>query len=263
MIGKIKSLRSETGIAIAECRKALEEAAGDLIKAKEILRKKSMYVAANKSIRTAKEGAIIIKADDKKILMLEVNCETDFNSRSDQFKDFLERIASFMLAKNLTSLEQLEGIHREEIESLKSNFILTTGENVVIRRLISLPLNNNVGFYNHNNKIGSIVSLEGGDKKLANELAMHIVAFNPMVIRTEDISQEILDEQKEIFMSSLSDKSLDLQEKIVAGKLKKFAEEQALYHQKFLKDETMTVEQLLKMRNANLMVFHRFQLGYN
>lgn len=260
MIEKIKLLREETGVAITECRKALEETEGDLEQAKEVLRKKSIYVASNKSQRVTKEGLLITTLEDQKVLLLEINCETDFTSRSDKFQNFAQKISAFIIKNDLESINQLEEEpYKTTIDALKNQLILETGENIIIKRFQLLTTDKNIGIYNHNNKIGCVVILEGGHQKLANEVAIHIVGFNPLAISEEELPQDVI--EKEMELVQLPTTEPHLKDTILQGKLAKFKKQNALLSQNFIHDNLHTVGHVLQQHNARIVSFYRWQLG--
>jgi elongation factor Ts len=267
----VQELRARTGAGMMDCKKALQEADGDLEKAAEAMRKSGQIQAEKKAGRVAAEGLILIKSNEqsRNAVILEINCETDFVSRDENFKQFADAVAQTALDNQLDSVEKLSATHfaasQETIETVRQNLIAKLGENIQIRRLalFSYQSKTHVGAYVHGGRIGAIVEVQGGDEQLARDLALHIIANNPLVISAEDVPDEILAKEREIFtaQAQLSGKPQAIIEKMVAGRMDKFLDEVTLLGQAFIKDPTLSVKDLLVRSHAKLLSFVRFAVG--
>lgn len=264
---QVKELRERTGAGIMECKKALEISQGNLEKAIEELRKLGKTKADKKSGRIAAEGGIVIETDGKRAVMLEINSETDFVARDKNFVDFVTFVAQKALQNYQMDVETLlkqpfDGHH--SIEEMRQELVAKVGENVQIRRIIyshqDIPT---IGTYLHGNRIGVIVEMDVDNPDLARDIAMHIAASRPMVIAPEDIAQEIIDKEKEIYLAQAagSGKPQDIIEKMVLGRLKKYLDEVSLLGQPFVKDPDITVGTLLNKARAKVTAFYRFEVG--
>lgn len=271
---QVKELRERTSVGMMECKQALIKANGDINVAIDILRKAGYAKAAKKSGRVAAEGIIAIRTsnDGKKGIMIEVNTETDFASRNEQFKEFVNKIVTLGLENEVTDFSSLLGLKSrfkgesqplltiaEECEAL----IARIGENIQIRRMVFLKSNGIVGSYCHAGRIGVLVDLSVQDLQLGKDIAMHIAASKPEVIDPHDLSAEIINKEKEIYQAeaSQSGKPKEIVEKMVAGRIRKFVDEVCLVRQPFVKDPTIIVGNLLKRLNAKVLSFVRFEVG--
>tara|TARA_Y100001970_G_scaffold274893_1_gene375372 strand:+ start:915 stop:1775 length:861 start_codon:yes stop_codon:yes gene_type:complete len=259
---QVKELREKTGLGLMDCKKALQEADGDLDLAIEELRKTSGLKASKKSSRSAADGLIGIKSLEGKSFMVEINCETDFVARDDSFNLFMQEVLDIISSNKGKSLEELMN---EGIEEKREKLVQKLGENIVVRRIAaSEDSADTSGVYLHsNNKIGTIVSLKGGTEEAAKDIAMHAAATDPMAISPSDIPQEFIDKEREIYkaQSEASGKSDDIVEKMIEGKVKKFLSEVSLTEQYFVKDPDITIKDLLKDKNASILGFTRFEVG--
>ncbi|CAB1274900.1 translation elongation factor Ts [Candidatus Nitrosacidococcus tergens] len=267
---QVKELRERTGAGMMECKKALIEAHGDIDAAIEWMRKQGLAKADKKSGRIAAEGIITIEvsSDNHKAVIIEVNSETDFVAKNDDFCQFAAKTARRVLASNPKTLDELLSMPLEEnnqsIDEVRQNLIAKIGENINIRRFSAVESKNgSVGYYAHGNRIGVIVAMEGGNSNLAKDIAMHIAASKPQAISKEDISTEILDKEREIILaqSEGSNKSPEIIEKMVEGRLQKFLNEVTLLGQSFIKDPDIKVGKLLKNAQANVLQFIRLEVG--
>jgi len=262
-VAQVKELRERTGAGMMECKKALLEANGDIDIAIEILRKVGRAKAAKKGGRIAAEGIIVIKTsnDNKTAIMIEVNTETDFASRDEKFKTFVNNVVTLGLENKVTDLSDLLAlpIIAQECETL----IAKIGENIRIRRMVVLKSSGIVGNYCHAGRIGALVELSTQDLQLGKDIAMHIVASKPEVIIPHDLSAEIIDKEKEVYWAeaSQSGKPKKIIEKMVAGRIKKFIDEVSLVNQPFVKDPAITVGDLLEKLGAKVLSFVRFEVG--
>lgn len=254
----VKELRQRTGLGMLECKKALAETGGDVDKAIEELRKKSGMKAAKKAGRTAAEGIVVAKvsADNSSATMVEVNSETDFAAKNEDFLSFANKVAEEAVSKGTT---EVAGMLDSEREAL----VQKIGENISPRRAVMLE-GDVVGAYVHsNNRIGAIVALKGGSVELAKDIAMHATAVNPRVLNPEDMAQEELDKEKEIIKAQpdMEGKPEEIVEKMMGGRIKKFLKENSLVEQPFVKNPEVTVGKLVKEAGAEIVAFLRLEVG--
>jgi len=258
---QVKELREKTGLGLMDCKKALEEANGDIDLAIEELRKTSGIKASKKSGRSAADGLIGITNKDKDLFMIEVNCETDFVARDDSYINFTNETLDTYSNNPSHSLEQLL---ESGVEDNREKLVQKLGENIVVRRLAKSEASSISGSYLHSNhKIGCIVSLEGGDEALANDIAMHAAATDPMAVSPLDIPKETVDKEREIFkaQSEESGKPPEIIEKMIEGKISKFLAEVSLTEQDFVKDPNVKISKLLADNNASILSFTRYEVG--
>ena len=258
---QVKELREKTGLGLMDCKKALEESQGDMKLAIEELRKTSGIKASKKSGRSAADGLIAIKNQDDQYFMIEVNCETDFVARDNSFVEFTSQTLDSYVSNPGSSLEE---ILANGAEDNREKIVQKLGENIVVRRIAKTEESSVTGSYLHSNqKIGCIVSLDGGDESLANDIAMHASATDPMALTPSDIPTETVEKEKEIFraQSEVSGKPPEIVEKMIEGKVAKFLSEVSLTEQDFVKDPNMKISQLLKENNANILNFIRYEVG--
>jgi elongation factor Ts len=265
--GMVKELRERTGLGMMDCKKALSDADGDMEKAIEDLRKASGLKAAKKANRVAAEGVVMTKVaeDGNYGVIIEVNSETDFVARDDNFLSFAEQALVSSFEASQASVEELL---EKGLEESRQALVQKIGENVNLRRLKRLNFENaNQGIvesYVHNNsKIGVLISLKGGDEALAKDVAMHIAAVNPMVVRPEDVPEEILTKESEIYSAQAreSGKPEEIVEKMISGRLRKFVAEVSLLEQQFVKDPEIKICDLLKEVGADVVQFVRYEVG--
>ena len=265
--GMVKELRERTGLGMMDCKKALSDADGNMEKAIEDLRKASGLKAAKKASRVAAEGVVMTKVaeDGNYGVIIEVNSETDFVARDDNFLSFAEQA---LLSSFEASQASVEELLEKGLEESRQALVQKIGENVNLRRLKRLNFENaNQGIvesYVHNNsKIGVLISLKGGDEALAKDVAMHIAAVNPMVVRPEDVPEEILTKESEIFSAQAreSGKPEEIVEKMISGRLRKFVAEVSLLEQQFVKDPEIKICDLLKEVGADVVQFVRYEVG--
>ena len=264
----IKQLREATGAGMMECKRALVEAEGDGDVAIEILRKSGQAKAAKKSARVAAEGLIVIRIspDCETATLLEVNCETDFVAKDKQFGEFCGIVADATLdtsVDTITDLEDFTGA-TTTIKDLCLSLTAKLGENIKIRRFDKLNRQGDIlANYNHGNRIGVLVDMEGGDAEVAKDIAMHIAAGKPLCISERQVPPEILAKEREILIEQTkqSGKPDHLIDRIVAGKLRKYLNEITLLGQAFVKDTDQTVAQKLKAHSASVRAFLRYELG--
>ena len=242
----VKELRERTGLGMMDCKKALAEADGDMEKAIEDLRKASGLKAAKKASRVAAEGVVMTKiADDGNYgVLIEVNSETDFVARDENFLNFAEQVLDVAFNnKSADVASLLEG----GLEDTRQALVQKIGENINLRRVERVEFEDaNAGIvesYIHNNKIGVLVAITGGEESLARDIAMHIAAVNPMVMRAEDVPEEVLAKESEIYSAQAkeSGKPEEIVEKMISGRLRKFVAEVSLLEQQFVKDPEIKI----------------------
>ena len=257
----VKDLREKTGLGMMECKKALEEAGGDSDLAITNLRKNSALKAEKKSSRTAVEGVILSDtSDSSNSILIEINCETDFVAKDANFLAFTEEVLATCLNSPDASLEKLLS---DSLEEKRQNLVQKIGENIVIRRKFNVSSPFVYSYIHGNKKIGVLLSLEQDNEELGKDLAMHVAASNPLAISPEEISEEIINKEKEIIEAQVSDadKPQEIIEKMTSGRLKKFLSEVSLIDQLFVKDPSLSVGQLLKNNDNSVLSFIRYEVG--
>lgn len=258
----VKELRERTSLGMLECKKALAEADGDIELAIENLRKSSGMKAAKKAGRTAADGVVAVKvADDNSYgVLVEVNCETDFVARDEGFLAFADSVLEKAFAGKQTDVAALmEG----ELEATREALVQKIGENMSVRR-IEIVEGATVGAYVHsNNRIAVLVSLTAGEEAVAKDVAMHIAAVNPRVVKAEDMPEDVLAKEKEIILAQpdMASKPAEIAEKMVGGRIKKFLAENSLVEQAFVKNPEVKVGQLVKDAGGEVASFVRFEVG--
>ncbi len=258
----VKELRERTGLGMMECKKALVEAQGDIELAIEELRKSGQAKAAKKAGRTAAEGIVAVKvADDASFgVLVEVNSETDFVARDDNFLGYVAKVVDAAFARKEADVAALMA---GELEEDRLALVQKIGENIGVRR-IAIVEGGVVGSYVHsNNRIAVLTQLEGGDAELAREIAMHVAAVNPQVVNKEDMPAELVEKEKEIFAAQAeqSGKPANIVEKMIEGRISKFLAESSLVEQPFVKDPDTTVGALAKKADATVTSFVRYEVG--
>ena len=257
----VKNLRDKTGLGMMECKKALEEASGNLEEAITNLRKNSALKAEKKSGRTAVEGIILAEKTDKEIIFVEVNCETDFVAKDQNFLDFCNETLSSATKKS--SSENIFEEVSSAMEEKRMSLVQKIGENIIIRK-IEVISGEITEFYIHSNrKIASGVSLISGSEAVAKEISMHIAATNPIVLSPEDLDKEFIEKEREIFRSQVenTDKPKEILEKMVEGKLSKQLADISLLKQPFVKDPSKKIETFLSESNSEIKSFVRLEVG--
>ena len=261
----VKELRERTGAGMMDCKKALKDADGDIEVAIEEMRKSGAAKAAKKAGRIAAEGIIAIKQDGNDVTILEINCETDFVAKDENFLSFADSVLDAVATQNPADVDALTqlSINGQTIEEANQQLVAKIGEKITVRRFEKQTAKGPVGTYLHGVRIGVIVELDGGDEALAKDIAMHIAASKPVCVSEEQVSQDILDKEKEIFTAQAAEsgKPADIIEKMVSGRIAKFLKEITLLGQPFVKDPDQTVEKLLKSANASVVSFLRYEVG--
>lgn len=261
----VKELRERTGAGMMECKKALVETGGDLEAAVEYLRKSGQAKADKKAGRVAADGRIVIATGDDAVAVVEVNSETDFVAKDENFGNFAEQVAALVLAARPETLEELMAAELDgrSVEEARKALIAKVGENIGVRRYALVPADGPTGVYSHGARIGSVVVLEGGDAELARDIAMHVAASNPACISEKDVDPEQLATEKRILTEQAEDsgKPAEIIEKMVEGRLRKWLSEITLVGQPFVKDPDVTVGKLLKQSGAEVRRFVRYEVG--
>ena len=258
----VKELRDRTGLGMMECKRALTEAGGDIEVAIEDLRKSSGMKAAKKAGRTAAEGTVAIKlADDNSVgVLLEVNSETDFVARDENFLGFVGTVIDAVFETKNTDIESLMS---GALETQREALVQKIGENISVRRATIVEGKNVDGYVHSNGKIAVLVNLTAGDSVLAKDVAMHVAAVNPQVAKPEDMDAALLEKERAIYVAQAEDsgKPAEIIEKMVEGRVRKFLAESSLVEQPFVKDPDLKVGQLLKNSSADIMSFYRYEVG--
>lgn len=258
----VKELRERTGLGMMECKKALAAAGGDIEVAIEELRKSSGMKAAKKAGRTAAEGTIIMKvADDNSYgVLVEVNSETDFAARDEGFLAFANKVADAVFASKETDMAAV--ISGEMLEAREA-LVQKIGENITPRRAVVVEGGLVAGYLHSNGQIASLVQLEGGSEELAKDVAMHVTAVNPRVVRGEDMPADVLAKEEEIIRAQpdMAGKPAEIVDKMIGGRIKKFLAENSLNDQPFVKNPEVKVGQLAKEAGATVTSFVRIEVG--
>ena len=266
----VKELRERTGSGMMECKKALQETNGDIEAAIEFMRKAGLAKAGKKADRTAAEGQIVIRASDDGncAVMVEVNCETDFVTKGDDFQTFAGQVADRILQARPADLDALLALpfqagDDKSVDTARQELIARIGENINVRRFTILAGQGTLGQYSHGARIGVIVDITGGDEVLARDIAMHIAASKPAAIDESGVSADVLEKEKEVFAAQAreSGKPADIIDKMVSGRIRKFLAEITLLGQPFVKDPDQTVGKLLDKAQATVNSFSRFEVG--
>ncbi|AKE52536.1 translation elongation factor Ts [Kangiella geojedonensis] len=261
----VKELRERTGAGMMECKKALVEADGNIETAIDNMRKSGQAKAAKKAGRIAAEGVILAKSGDNTGVLVEVNSETDFVARDDNFKKFSSEVVDVALSNGTADVEALNAASMpsgESVEEARANLVAKIGENITVRRVAKVD-GDTLGAYIHGGRIGVIVSLDGGDEDLAKDVAMHVAASNPQFNTADDVDPAVIEKEKEIIKAQpdMEGKPAEIVEKMMGGRIKKFVGEITLEGQSFVKDPSTTVGQLLKEKNAKVISYTRFEVG--
>jgi elongation factor Ts len=258
----VKELRERTGLGMMECKKALVESEGSVDAAIEELRKSSGLKAAKKAGRTAAEGVSLIKiSDDHTVgLILEVNSETDFVARDDNFINFANDVLDAAFKKNETDVAVLMA---GDLEAKREALVQKIGENISVRRIVRIEGAVVSGYVHSTNKIAAVVALTAGDADLARDIAMHVAAVNPRIAKPEDMPAEELEQEKAIIKAQpdMAGKPAEIVEKMMGGRIKKYLAENSLIEQPFVKNPEQTVGQLVTAAGGELIGFYRVEVG--
>jgi elongation factor Ts len=258
----VKELRELTGLGMMECKKALTEADGNIEKAVEDLRKKSGLKAAKKAGRTAAEGilALQVAEDNSSAVLVEVNSETDFVARDAGFIAFADQVLAKAVA---TSEADVAKLMEGELEEARQGLVQKIGENISVRRVEVVKGAMVAGYIHSNNRVAAVVVFSGGDAETARDVAMHVTAVNPRVIRAEDMPAEVVEQEKDIIRAQpdMAGKPAEIVEKMMTGRINKFLKESSLVDQPFVKDPDQKVGQLVKSKGGEIQSFVRFEVG--
>ena len=265
----VKELRERTSSGMMECKKALVESNGDMELAIENMRKAGLAKADKKSGRIAAEGLMGIKIspDSKAVAMVDVNCETDFVAKSEDFIAFVNDVTTALMNSDVTSDEGLLEMHLangSSVDEVRRGLISKLGENITVRRFQKYNTENGgTASYLHGSKIGVIVELAKNDTELGKDIAMHIAASKPAYVSEDQVPSEIIDKEKEIFraQSAESGKPAEIIEKMISGQIRKFLAEVTLLGQPFIKDDKMTIAKLVSSKDNSVIRFARFEVG--
>ena len=261
----VKQLRERTGAGMMECKKALVETQGDLDAAAEYLRKTGLAKADKKAARGGAEGTVAVERSGSSAVLVEVNCETDFVARGDEFLGFARDVGRVALEKSPTDVSELlaQKHGATTLDDQRRALIAKIGENISVRRFVRVIAPGALGTYIHGGRIGSLVALKGGDEALAKDLAMHVAAVNPAYIDSTGVPAAVLDKEREILAEQTKGekKPPEIIAKMVEGRLRKYLAEITLVGQPFVKDPDTTVEKLLKQANASVVQFVRYAVG--
>jgi len=248
-----------------DCKKALEETSGDIDAAIENMRKSGQAKAAKKAGRVAAEGVILTKTEGNVGTLVELNCETDFVARDDSFLAFGQKVIDAAFANKETDVEKLKAtnIGDGSVEEVREALVAKIGENMNVRRVITVDGGDLVEAYVHGGRIGVLVAITGGDAELARDIAMHVAASAPQFVKPEDVSAEVVEKERAIQLdiAMQSGKPQEIAEKMVEGRMRKFTGEISLTGQAFVKDPSITVADLLKQKGADVITFVRFEVG--
>jgi elongation factor Ts len=270
--GLVKELRERTGAGMMDCKKALEEAGGDVESAIEAMRKSGVAKAAKKAGRIAAEGSILIQQDPDSgdTVILEVNSETDFVAKDENFKSFTRQVAAVILQQQPTNADALMVLPLlsaggQTVEEARQQLVAKIGENISIRRFDLVKAQANFATYLHGSRIGVIVELDGGDEVLAKDIALHVAGHlpPPVCISRPEVPAELIEKEREIFSAQANEsgKPPEIVEKMIDGKMSKFVKEITLLGQAFVKDPEITVEKLLAGAGAKVNYFIRYEVG--
>lgn len=264
----VKELRERTGLGMMECKKALAETSGDMKAAEDLLRIKSGAKASKAAGRIAAEGVVgaFISADRKNGALVEINCETDFVAKNDDFVNFAKSLAQLIATKNVTETGALSTMtlpNGETVETFRQALVMKLGENISIRRSVCYTAKGNLAMYLHGSKIGVMIDYSGGDEALGKDLAMHIAASKPLCVSGDQISPDLLEHERQIFTAQAAEsgKPVNIIEKMVEGRIAKYLAEVTLLGQPFVKDPEQSVEKLLASKSATVNGFTLFVVG--
>lgn len=266
--GMVKDLREATGLGMMDCKKALVETNGDFKAAEELLRIKSGAKASKAASRIAAEGLVsaFISADGKVGALVEVNCETDFMAKNDDFMAFASNVAQAVAQNNPSDAVALSSVALAgggSVEDARKSLIMKLGENVSVRRFVRYSTAGKVVAYLHGSKIGVLLDISGGDDALGKDLAMHIAASKPICVSKDQVSQELLDTERKVYTAQAAEsgKPANIVEKMVDGRIAKYLAEVTLLGQPFVKDTDILVEKLLSTHDVKVNAFQMFVVG--
>ena len=264
----VKNLREKTGAGMLDCKKALDETKGNIEEAINWLREKGISKAAKKAERIAAEGLSEAVSNDTNAVIVEVNCETDFVARNEEFKTLINTIANTLLNNDVNTMEEANKlvVDNETIEEKVVAFTAKIGEKISFRRFEKLTKTESqeFGIYSHmGGKITSVVVLEGKNPEVAKDIAMHVAAMNPSYLTSNDIPEDVLNKEREIIkeQSMNEGKPAEIAEKMVEGRIRKFFKEVCLVEQEFIKDSSLSVGNYAKNNNCSIVKMVRYEVG--
>jgi len=262
----VKELRERTGAGMMECKKALVESAGDMDAAVEVLRRSGQAKADKKSSRVAADGRVVIRVNGARAAMVEVNSETDFVAKDENFLAYADAVADVILSSAVAdtgALSEATIADGRTVEAARTELVAKVGENISVRRFERLEAADHLGEYAHGGRIGALVSLKGGNDELARDIAMHIAASNPVCIDESGVPADLLERERRLFaeQAAESGKPAEIVEKMVTGRVAKYLKEITLVGQPFVKDPDVTVGKLLKGAGAEVTGFVRYEVG--
>ncbi len=263
----VKELRERTGAGMMDCKRALVEAGGDLDQASELLRKSGQAKADKKAARVAAEGTVLVKGttDGNKYVVVEVNSETDFVAKDENFAGFAAAVAEAALTGEYTNVAALMASESngKTLETTRQELVAKVGENIAVRRFQVLQSSETIGSYSHMGRIGVLVELQGGDSGLARDLAMQVAATSPRYVSAAEVPEDELAKEREILAAQAlqEGKPEDIVQKMVEGRLRKYLDEVTLTGQPFVKDPDLKVEKLLAAVDASALSFVRYEVG--
>ena len=264
----VKELRERTGAGMMECKKALTEADGDIETAIENMRKSGQAKAAKKAGRTAADGVIVIAQEGANAVMVEVNCETDFVAKDENFRSFADAVAGRVLNSDAADVDALMALPLHEgedttIEEARQALVSKIGENMNVRRFVRMAAQGAIASYRHGVRIGVLVDVSGGDETLGRDMAMHIAASNPVCVEDSQVPADMLAKEREITEAQARDsgKPENIIEKMIEGRMRKYLGEITLVGQPFVKDPDTKVGKLLQAKGATVHAFTRFEVG--
>jgi elongation factor Ts len=263
----VKELRERTGAGMMDCKRALVEAGGDLDQASELLRKSGQAKADKKATRVAAEGTVLVKGttDGNKYVVVEVNSETDFVAKDENFSGFSAAVAEAALTGEYTDVAALmtSESNGKTLETTRQELVAKVGENIAVRRFQVLQSSETIGSYSHMGRIGVLVELQGGDSGLARDLAMQVAATSPRYVSAAEVPEDELAKEREILAAQAlqEGKPEDIVQKMVEGRLRKYLDEVTLTGQPFVKDPDTKVEKLLAAVDASVLSFVRYEVG--
>ena len=264
----VKELRERSGAGMMECKKALTENSGDVDASIEWLRKQGLAKADKKASRIAAEGRIVLAQTAGHAVLVEVNSETDFVAKDENFVKFADEVAKTALASGAKSVDELKSAktsYGPTVEEARQWLVAKVGENVQVRRLVRIDSANRVAAYLHGGRIGVLIEMKGGSDELARGLAMHVAAMNPPYISPDNVPADIVTKEKEIALAQMTDKDrakpAEIQEKMIGGEIRKTLAEMSLTGQPYVLDTNVLVEAALKKEGAQVVSMSRIAVG--
>ncbi len=264
----VKELRERSGAGMMECKKALTENAGDIDTAIEWLRKQGLAKADKKASRVAAEGRIMLAQEAGNAVLVEINSETDFVAKDENFLKFADEVAKTALAsgaKDVDALKSMNTSYGPTVEEARQWLVAKCGENVQVRRMVRVDGAQRIGAYVHSGRIGVLVEMKSGTDELARGVAMHVAAMNPAYVSPDHVPAAIVAKEKEIALAQMTDKDrakpAEIQDKMLAGKIRKTLAEISLTGQPYVLDTNVSVGEALKQQGAEVLAFHRIAVG--